>query len=101
MNDLVRRFLETLVAESDAQRTAMRRNGKFFRDKPFAVGERNWMRRSCMNAEGQDGIQVGSPRHRVIDCFDAVLLGAKTLYSEDLQELSGVRIANPFPAAKK
>lgn len=44
VNNLVRGFLETLVAESGEQRAAMIHIEKLFRDKPFAVGRKNWTR---------------------------------------------------------
>ena len=44
VNNLVRGFLETLVAESGEQRAAMFRIEEFFQDKPFAVGKKNWTR---------------------------------------------------------
>ena len=44
VNNLVRSFLETLVAESGEQRSAMIVMEELFRDKPFAVGKRNWTR---------------------------------------------------------
>jgi hypothetical protein len=44
VNNLVRGFLETLVAESGEQRAAMIHIEKLFRDKPFAVGKKSWTR---------------------------------------------------------
>ena len=44
VNNLVRGFLETLVAESGEQRAAMIQMEGFFRDKPFAIGRKNWTR---------------------------------------------------------
>jgi hypothetical protein len=44
VNNLVRGFLETLVAESGEQRTAMIQIEDLFRQKPFAIGRRNWTR---------------------------------------------------------
>ncbi len=44
VNNLVRGFLETLVAESGEQRAAMKYMEEFFRDKPFAIGKRKWTR---------------------------------------------------------
>ncbi len=44
VNNLVRGFLEALVAESGEQRAAMTHIEELFRDKPFAVGKRNWTR---------------------------------------------------------
>jgi len=44
VNNLVRGFLETLVAESGEQRAAMIQMEGFFRDKLFAIGRKNWTR---------------------------------------------------------
>ena len=44
VNNLVRGFLETLVAESGEQRAAMIQMEGFFSDKPFAIGRKNWTR---------------------------------------------------------
>jgi hypothetical protein len=44
VNNLVRGFLEMLVAESGEQRAAMMHIEELFRDKPFAVGKKNWTR---------------------------------------------------------
>jgi hypothetical protein len=44
VNNLVRGFLESLVSESGEQRAAMIELEDFFRQKPFAVGTKNWTR---------------------------------------------------------
>jgi hypothetical protein len=44
VNNLVRGFLETIVAESGEQRAAMMHIEELFRDKPFSVGKKNWTR---------------------------------------------------------
>jgi hypothetical protein len=44
VNSLVRGFLESLVAENGQQRAAMIEIEQLFRDKPFAVGKKNWTR---------------------------------------------------------
>ena len=44
VNNLVRGFLETLVAESGEQRTAMIQIEELFRQKPFAMGKKTWTR---------------------------------------------------------
>jgi hypothetical protein len=44
VNSLVRGFLETLVAESGEQRTAMIQIEDLFRQKPFTMGKKNWTR---------------------------------------------------------
>lgn len=44
VNNLVREFLEGLVAESGEQRAAMTQIEELFRRKPFAVGKKNWTR---------------------------------------------------------
>jgi len=44
VNNLVRGFLESLVAESGEQRAAMTELEGFFREKPFAIGTKNWTR---------------------------------------------------------
>jgi hypothetical protein len=44
VNNLVREFLETPVAESGEQGASTIIMEEFFRDKPFAVGKRNWTR---------------------------------------------------------
>jgi hypothetical protein len=50
VNKLIREFLETLVAESGEQRSAMVFIEELFRDKPFVVGKKSWTR-----AELHDG----------------------------------------------
>lgn len=42
VNNLVRGFLEKLVAESGEQRAAMIQIEELFRQKPFAIGKKNW-----------------------------------------------------------
>jgi hypothetical protein len=44
VNNLVRAFLETLVAESGEQRAAMIQIEELFRCKPFVIGKKNWTR---------------------------------------------------------
>jgi hypothetical protein len=44
VNNLVRGFLETLVAESGEQRAAMIQIEDLFRQKPFTIGRKNWTR---------------------------------------------------------
>jgi hypothetical protein len=44
VNNLVRLFLESLVAESGQQRAAMIQVEELFREKPFAIGRRDWTR---------------------------------------------------------
>lgn len=44
VNNLVRLFLESLVAESGQQRAAMIQMEELFREKPFAIGQRDWTR---------------------------------------------------------
>jgi hypothetical protein len=44
VNNLVRGFLEALVAESGEQRAAMIQIEALFRDRPFAAGKKNWTR---------------------------------------------------------
>jgi hypothetical protein len=44
VNNLVRGFLETLVAESGEQRAAMIQIDELFRRKPFVIGKKNWTR---------------------------------------------------------
>jgi hypothetical protein len=44
VNNLIRGFLETSVAESGNQRTAMIQIEELFRLKPFAIGKERWMR---------------------------------------------------------
>jgi Family of unknown function (DUF6364) len=44
VNNLVRGFLETLVAESGEQRAAMIQIEEVFKRKPFVVGKKNWTR---------------------------------------------------------
>jgi len=44
VNNLVRGFLETIVAESGEQRAAMMHIEELFHDKPFAIGKKRWTR---------------------------------------------------------
>ena len=49
VNDLVREYLEALVAESGNQHAALIQMEAFFPNKPFAMGRRTGRGRNCMS----------------------------------------------------
>jgi hypothetical protein len=44
VKNLVREFLQALVAESGRQRASMNQIEELFHLKPFAIGKKNWTR---------------------------------------------------------